>query len=245
MHRFFVEPNQIIEDEISIVGGDVKHIKNVLRMNKNDEIIICDGHSNDYYCIINNIEDEYINTKIVTKKQSITELKTKIYLFQALPKQAKMELIVQKAVELGVYEIIPVITERSVVKINKQNGTKKLARWNKVAQSAAKQSKRGIIPVVNEIMNFEEAIEYSKQLDTIIVPYENANNITETKEFINNLDCKRIGVFIGPEGGFSLNEIEEAKSSEAIIITLGKRILRTETAGLAILSLLMFQLEEE
>ncbi|GKX31150.1 ribosomal RNA small subunit methyltransferase E [Vallitalea longa] len=245
MHRFFVEPNQIVENEIRIVGEDVKHIKNVLRMNKNEEIIICDGHSNDYYCIINSIEDNSINTKIITKTQSETELNTRIYLFQALPKQSKMELIVQKAVELGVYEVIPVITDRSIVKIDNKNSAKKLARWNKVAGSAAKQSNRGIIPKVNNIMKFQDAIEYSRQMDTTIFPYENAKNIKESREFINKLCCERIGVFIGPEGGFSLDEIEKAKSSEANIITLGKRILRTETAGLAILSLLMFQLEEE
>ena len=214
-------------------------------MSKNDEIVICDGHSNDYYCIINDIEDCCVNTRIVTKTQSETELKTKIYLFQALPKQSKMELIVQKAVELGVYEVIPVITERSIIKIDNKNSTKKLARWNKVAESAAKQSKRGIIPKVNNIMKFEDAIEYSKQMDMTIFPYENAKNIKESRELINKLSCNKIGVFIGPEGGFSLTEIEKAKSSEADIITLGRRILRTETAGLAILSLLMFQLEEE
>lgn len=245
MHRFFVEPTQITENEIDIVGEDVKHIKNVLRMSKNDEIVICDGHSNDYYCIINDIEDCCVKTRIVTKTQSETELKTKIYLFQALPKQSKMELIVQKAVELGVYEVIPVITDRSIIKIDNKNSTKKLARWNKVAESAAKQSKRGIIPKVNNIMKFEDAIEYSKQMDMTIFPYENAKNIKESRELINKLSCNKIGVFIGPEGGFSLTEIEKAKSSEADIITLGRRILRTETAGLAILSLLMFQLEEE
>jgi 16S rRNA (uracil1498-N3)-methyltransferase len=245
MHRFFVNPNQITEDNIAIVGDDVKHIKNVLRMNKEDEIIICDGHGSDYYCIINTINSHSINTSILSKTNSDTELKTKIYLFQGLPKQGKMELIVQKAVELGVYEIIPVITERSIVKINKQNGEKKLARWNKVAESAAKQSKRGIIPKVNEIMNYEDALKYASKIDSTIIPYENARNMNETKGFINELDCKEIGVFIGPEGGFSMEEIKMANENGTKSITLGKRILRTETASLAILSLLMFQLEEE
>ncbi|MCT4598780.1 MAG: 16S rRNA (uracil(1498)-N(3))-methyltransferase [Vallitalea sp.] len=245
MHRFFVDPSQITEDNIVIIGDDVKHIKNVLRMNKEDEIIICDGHGSDYYCIINTINSHSINTSILSKTNSDTELKTKIYLFQGLPKQGKMELIVQKAVELGVYEIIPVITERSIVKINKQNGEKKLARWNKVAESAAKQSKRGIIPKVNEIMNYEDALKYASKIDSTIIPYENARNMNETKGFINELDCKEIGVFIGPEGGFSIEEIKMANENGTKSITLGKRILRTETASLAILSLLMFQLEEE
>ncbi|MCT4543612.1 MAG: 16S rRNA (uracil(1498)-N(3))-methyltransferase [Vallitalea sp.] len=245
MHRFFVETSQIVDNNIRIIGDDVKHIKNVLRMDNNDEIIICDGQGNDYYCIINGIEGNYIDTNIISKNETTTELKSKIYLFQGLPKQGKMELIVQKAVELGVYKIIPVITERSVVKINNQNARKKLARWNKVAESAAKQSRRGIIPKVDSIINYEQALVYSKQLNTTIIPYENSKNIVETKELINNLSCKSIGVFIGPEGGFSLSEIENAKSNNANLITLGKRILRTETAGLTILSLLMFHLEEE
>ncbi|QUI23873.1 16S rRNA (uracil(1498)-N(3))-methyltransferase [Vallitalea pronyensis] len=245
MHRFFVNPSQIEESCIRIVGNDVNHIKNVLRMHKNDEIIICDGHGSNYYCIINDIESDRILVDIKSKELSDAELKSKIYLFQGLPKQEKMALIIQKAVELGVHEIIPVMTSRSVVKINKQNAAKKLARWNKISESAAKQSGRGIIPMVNDVMNYDEALVYAQRMDTTIVPYENADNINKTKTLLNSLDMKRIGVFIGPEGGFSLDEVDKAKQQGANIITLGKRILRTETAGLAILSLLMFQLEEE
>ncbi len=245
MHRFFVNPDQIEENRITIVGNDVNHMKNVLRMHKNDEIIICDGHGSNYYCIIKDIESDSIVADVTLKKRSEAELKSKIYLFQGLPKQGKMELIIQKAVELGVHEIIPVVTSRSVVKIKKQNAAKKLARWNKISESAAKQSGRGIMPIVNDIMDYDEALVYAQKMDTTIVPYENADNINETKALISSLDMKKIGVFIGPEGGFSLDEVDKAKQQGANIITLGKRILRTETAGLAILSLLMFQLEEE
>ncbi len=245
MHRFFVNPDQIEEYRITIVGNDVNHIKNVLRMHKNDEIIICDGHGSNYYCIIKDIESDNIVADVKSKEISETELKGKIYLFQGLPKQGKMELIIQKAVELGVHEIIPVVTSRSVVKIKKQNAAKKLARWNKISESAAKQSGRGIMPIVNDIMDYDEALVYAQKMDTTIVPYENADNINETKALVSSLDMKSIGVFIGPEGGFSLDEVDKAKQQGANIITLGKRILRTETAGLAILSLLMFQLEEE
>lgn len=245
MHRFFVKPGQIAEDIITIVGSDVNHIKNVLRMHKNDEIVICDGHGSNYYCIIKDVESDQIITQVKERNACETELKSKIYLFQGLPKQDKMELIIQKAIELGVHEIIPVKTSRCVVKIKKQNEQKKLARWNKIAESAAKQSKRGIIPIVNHIMDYEEALVYAQKMDTTIVPYENAANINETKALLGCLDNKRIGVFIGPEGGFSLEEVDKAKKQGANIITLGKRILRTETAGLAILSVLMFQLEEE
>lgn len=245
MHRFFVDDNQVQENEIHIKGSDVNHIKNVLRLKNGDEITICNGQGKDYYCIIDTIIDDVIIANIVSQNSSMSELNTKLYLFQGLPKQDKMELIIQKAVELGVYEIIPVNTNRTVVKLDHKKQDKKLSRWSKVAEAAAKQSKRGIIPKVSNVMTFREAMEYGKQLETIVIPYENANNIEESKSFIKNIKSNSIGIFIGPEGGFTEEEVHLAKSNHAVELSLGRRILRTETASLAILTLLMFHIEEE
>lgn len=245
MYRFYVEENQIADEEITILGSDVNHIKNVLRMNTGDEIIICNGQGKDYYCIIDSISNLQIIAKIHSEEATDTELKAKIYLFQGLPKKDKMELIVQKAVELGVFEIIPVVTKRTVVKLDDKKEQKKLERWNTIAMSAAKQSNRGIIPKVTECMNFKSALEFARQLDCNIVPYEKAIGIKDTKDILSQMNQnKSIGVFIGPEGGFEDLEIEACLNQNIKPITLGKRILRTETAGLTILSLVMMELEE-
>lgn len=246
MYRFYVEENQIIDKEITILGTDVNHIKNVLRMNKDDELIICNGQGEDYHCIIDTMSNSQIIAKVKTQETTDTELKAKIYLFQGLPKKDKMELIIQKAVELGVFEIIPVVTKRTVVKLDYKKEQKKLERWNAIAISAAKQSNRGIIPRVSESMSFKKALEYAKELEGNIVPYEKAKGIKDTKEILNQMSqCKSIGVFIGPEGGFEESEIKDCLEQEIKPITLGKRILRTETAGLTALSLLMLQLEDD
>lgn len=245
MYRFYVENDQILENNITIVGSDVNHIKNVLRMKTNDEIIICDGQGKDFYCIIYQISNEKIIAEIQSVKDTDTELDTKIYLFQGLPKKDKMELIIQKAVELGVYEIIPVVTKRTIVKLDeKKKEQKKLERWQTIATSAAKQSKRGFIPRIREVMNFKEAINLAKTFDYNMIPYEKAENIDKTKEIVKGVkDKNSVGIFIGPEGGFDELEMEAAKNEGMQLITLGKRILRTETAGIAILSIIMFELE--
>lgn len=246
MYRFYVEQNQISEKTIRILGSDVNHIKNVLRMKPGEKIIICNGQGKDFYCIIKGESDGEILADIEKVCDTQTELPGKIYLFQGVPKKDKMELIIQKAVELGVYEIIPVMTKRTVVKLeDKKKELKKLERWQAIAISAAKQSNRGMIPAITETMSLKEAFHYANDMECKLIPYENAEDITRTKEIINNIEKKSsIGIFIGPEGGFEETEIQLAIKSDIQPITLGRRILRTETAGLAILSMVMLQMEQ-
>ncbi|TCT16877.1 16S rRNA (uracil1498-N3)-methyltransferase [Natranaerovirga pectinivora] len=246
MYRFFVDSRQISEKEIIILGDDVNHIKNVLRMEKGECLVICNGQGEDYYCIIDSVENDRVIALIQEKTISETELKTKIYLFQGMPKKDKMELIIQKSVELGVQEIIPVITQRTIIKLEPKKEIKKIERWNAISLSAAKQAKRGIIPKVSNTMSFNEALTFaSKELDAVLIPYEKANNISVTKSIIESMKVNSVGIFIGPEGGFEEEEIEKAIKYGAQPISLGKRILRTETAGLTLLSILMYNFEED
>ncbi|PKM96193.1 MAG: 16S rRNA (uracil(1498)-N(3))-methyltransferase [Firmicutes bacterium HGW-Firmicutes-1] len=246
MHRFFVEDNQIEENYITIEGADVNHIVNVLRLSTNEEIIISNRQGQEYCCIIDLLEKEFVKCKIQSVQQSNQELPTKIYLFQGIPKQDKMELIIQKSIELGVYEIVPVVMARSIVKINQQNKEKKNDRWQRIASAAAKQSHRAIIPTVTDAMSFDEALQYAGKLENVIVPYEKASDMKSSKEiFSQAANHGSIGIFIGPEGGFDEIEIERLMAMEASIVSLGKRILRTETAGMVVLSILMYNLEVE
>lgn len=246
MQRFFVEPHQIDEEahQIHITGSDVNHISNVLRMKTGEELWISDGSKYEYRCTIESFEPDEVLLHIVYSQEPEYELPCRIYLFQGLPKADKMELIIQKAVELGAYEIIPVETKRCVVKLDGRKSAKKTARWQQIAESAAKQSKRMLIPNVHEVLTFREALKYAESMDVRLVPYELARGMQETKELLAGIEPgQSVGIFIGPEGGFEEKEIEAAIEGGAKPITLGRRILRTETAGLAILSVLMFQLE--
>lgn len=245
MHWFYVENSQISEHEIRITGSDVKHIKNVLRMEKGEKIVICDGQGKDYYCAIESLDKEEVLAKILEINDTETELETKIYLFQGLPKKDKMELIIQKAVELGVHEIIPVSMKRCVAKIEDgKKEKKKLERWQSISTSAAKQSGRGIIPNIHHVLTFEEALQMADTLEYNLVPYEQAEGMEGSHKVVQEA-CKHksIGIFIGPEGGFDDAEIEKVLNRGFQTISLGKRILRTETAGLAIVSILMFEIE--
>lgn len=246
MHRFYVGKEQIADNIVAITGPDVNHIRNVLRMRSGDEIIICNGQGKDCYCIINRVSENEVIAEIQSVKDTGTELKARITLFQGLPKQDKMELIIQKAVELGVYEIVPVMTKRVIVKLDdKKKEEKKLERWQAIAEGAAKQSGRGIIPIIKPVQTYAQALEYAKTLDCNILPYENAKGIQYTREIINSLsECRFIGVFIGPEGGFEESEVEYAAARGVHPVTLGRRILRTETAGIAVLSMMVLALEE-
>lgn len=245
MHQFFVTPMQVKEERIYIEGQDVNHIKNVLRMKAGEQLKISDGNNKRYLCEIETMTAEEVCVRIVEEQQVNTELPSKIYLFQGLPKGDKMELIVQKAVELGVYEIIPVATKRAVVKLDEKKAAKKVERWNGIAESGAKQSGRNVIPSVTKVMSYKEALAYAKELDVILIPYELAEGMAETKQIMESIEKgASIGVFIGPEGGFETAEVEQAMESGAKAVTLGKRILRTETAGLTTLSILMYHLEE-
>lgn len=244
MYHFFAKHENIFKDHIIIDGEDVNHMKNVLRMKENDKILISSGDNTDYHCYIAEMDDDIIKANIESVDEEGKELPSKIYLFQGLPKADKMELIIQKAVELGVYEIIPVAMKRSVVKLDSKKEDAKIKRWNGISESAAKQSKRSIIPNVSNVMSYKQAIEYAKELDIVLLPYECAEGMEGTRKIISEIKPgQSVGIFIGPEGGFDLSELDLALNSAFKVITLGKRILRTETAGLTILSVLMFELE--
>lgn len=244
MHRFYVENFSGNGNTIDITGSDVNHIKNVLRLKDGDEIIVGDGAGNDYTCSIESIEKDRVTAVISDVTRNAAELETKIILFQGMPKSDKLELIIQKAVELGVYEIVPVITKRTVVKIENNKAEKKLERYNAIAASAAKQSGRGVIPKVMPFMSFPEALSYAEGLDMNIIPYENAEGMEYARSVIKDIKGRKtLGIFIGPEGGFAKEEAEAAVSMGAKCISLGGRILRTETAGLAALSIIMFEID--
>lgn len=245
MYQFFVEPSQIQGTRVVITGNDVNHIKNVLRMQPGEEIAVSNGEDGkEYRCGIEELnEDEIVCTLRFVKEDGV-ELPSRIYLFQGLPKADKMELIVQKAVELGVYEIIPVATKRAVVKLDEKKAKSKITRWQTISEAAAKQSKRRMVPEIHSVMSFKEAVNYAKEMPVKLIPYELAEGMEKTKELISNLKPgEDIAIFIGPEGGFEESEIQTALENGIEPITLGKRILRTETAGFTVLSWIMYQLE--
>ena len=245
MYQFFVTPEQINGKDIRITGSDVNHIKNVLRMKIGEEIAISNNtDGKEYRCEISSVSEEEIRCTLRFIKEEGLELPSKIYLFQGLPKADKMELIIQKAVELGVYEIIPVAMRRSVMKLDEKKAKSKLSRWQSISEAAAKQSRRKVIPAVKEVMTFKEAVSYAEQIDVKLLPYELAEGMQHTKELIDGLKPgQSVAVFIGPEGGFDEDEIKTASESGLQPITMGKRILRTETAGFTILAWLMYHLE--
>lgn len=245
MHHFFVTPQQISGDKIRIEGGDVNHMKNVLRMKLHEKAEISDGESRTYLCEVEAYEEDVAVLHILEEMEADTEPASKLYLFQGLPKSDKMELIVQKAVELGVYQVIPVAMKRSVVRLDDKKAAKKADRWNSIAESAAKQAGRSRIPEVTMSLSYKEALKMAEELDVTLLPYELAGGMKVTREVIRQIKSgQSVGIFIGPEGGFEPEEVDAAVSMGAKVITLGRRILRTETAGLATLAILMFELEQ-
>lgn len=245
MYHFFVEEKQVNGENAYISGSDVNHIVNVLRMKIGEELLISVKGDWDYLCKIEEIENDRVNLKVLESMEQ-RELPIKLTLLQGIPKSDKLEMIIQKAIELGVSEIIPVKTNRVVVKIDEKKTQAKVNRWNVIAESAAKQSKRSIIPKVLKPQTIDNALEIVKDYGVKLLPYENADGIKKTKDILNSLDSKNnIAVFIGPEGGFEEAEVKKSTDSGFEVITLGKRILRTETAGLALLSNIMIRLEEE
>lgn len=246
MYRFFGRSENISDKEITIDGGDVNHIRNVLRMKPGDRLTVSGGDNADYLCEIREFADGKVLLDIVEKSGADRELGAKIYLFQGLPKSDKMELIVQKCVELGVYEIVPVAMSRCVVKLDKKRSEAKTARWQAISESAAKQSGRTVIPRVREPMTFGQALEYASEMDVKLIPYELARGMEAAKAAVESVHAgMSVAVFIGPEGGFEAEEVDAARESGALPISLGRRILRTETAGLAVMSVLMYHLEQE
>ncbi|MBO4981318.1 MAG: 16S rRNA (uracil(1498)-N(3))-methyltransferase [Lachnospiraceae bacterium] len=247
MYRFFVEPHQINTNDntVIITGGDVNHIKNVLRMKIGEEIAVSNGlDGREYRCGIEALEEDRVLCRLYFIKEDGVELPSRVYLFQGLPKGDKMELVIQKAVELGVYQVIPVAAKRCVVKLDDKKAKGKIARWQGIAEAAAKQSKRAVIPQVSDVMTFAQAVELAKNMDLKLIPYELAEGMEHTRELMGKLmPGQDIAVFIGPEGGFEEAEVKLAKEKGIEAITLGRRILRTETAGLTVLSWIVYALE--
>lgn len=245
MYQFFVKPEQIQDKTIVITGGDVNHIKNVLRMQPGEEIAVSNGvDGREYRCGIETVSDTQVCCTLRFIKEDGLELPAKVYLFQGLPKSDKMELIIQKAVELGVYEVIPMSTRRAVVKLEDKKAKNRIARWQSIAEAAAKQSRRRIIPRITEVMTMEKAIAYASSMDVKVIPYELAEDMQHTKTVIEGIQPgQSVAVFIGPEGGFEEAEIASAQEAGVLPVTLGRRILRTETAGFTVLAWIMYRLE--
>ncbi len=243
MHKFFVAKENIVDNIAIIEGDDVKHIYKVLRLQCGHKVNINNCEGEEFLGEIEEINKKQVVVKCIEKLHLNNESDVEIYLFQGLPKSSKMDFIVQKATELGVKEVTPVITERVVVK-NELGEFKKVDRWCRIALEACKQSKRSLIPRINTPMEFKKLLDFLKTMDLIVVPYENAEGygIKKVTSDIDKSSIKKIAVIIGPEGGFEEQEIEDLKELGAHIVTLGSRILRTETAGLVCISLLMYEL---
>ena len=248
MPRFFIKENQIQNNKITIIGEDVNHIKNVIRKQIGDIIEICNqDNEQSYKCEIEKIEEKQITTKIIEELKS-QESNIKVDIYQGLPKAEKMELIIQKSVELGANAIIPVNMKRCVVKLDSKSEEKKIERWQKISESAAKQCGRNNIPEVKHLVNIKDICNKIKDYDAMIVAYENEKENTLKQELTklkNKQKNLKIGIVIGPEGGLEENDVKLLKESGAEIITLGHRILRTETVALNMISIIMYELELE
>ncbi len=247
MYRFFVDKSQIKDGAAIITGQDAHHLKNVLRIKKGEEVYLSCGDEWEYTCTVDGFSDNGVKLIITDIQKPGQELPCRITLFQCLPKKEKMELIIQKSVELGVFEIVPVESSRCIVKMNDaKKAASKVARWNSISQAAAKQSKRLIEPKVHEPVSFKEAVNMAAAKDICFIPYERAEGMRKTRELFESIKPgQSIGIIIGPEGGFEEKEVDFALENGIAPITLGKRILRTETAGPAVLSMLMYLLEQD
>lgn len=242
MPRFFTSPENIRDEKITLFPDDIRHIIHVLRMKAGEHLTVCDTKGFDYSCEIAGISDKDIALKIISKNKTTSEPEVNVILYQGLPKQEKMEFIIQKSVELGISKIVPVETERAIVKLRDKED-KKVARWQKISEAAAKQSCRGIIPFIENPISFKDAVLSSLATDLSLIPYE-LEEKKGIKPYMEGFKGKSISIFIGPEGGFTEAEIKFASVNKIMPVTLGKRILRTETAGLVALSLIMYELGE-
>ncbi len=251
MYRFFIEDRNINRENgiCRITGSDVNHIANALRMKKGEQLLLSSGAMDDpveYLCEIDEIRSDEVLCRILDLQKNARELPSRLFLFQALPKGDRFETVIEKGVELGVHEIIPVLSARTIVKLDEKRAAKKTVRWNALALAAAKQSKRAFVPKVSGPVCWADALDLARGLDRILVPYENAEGIGHTRKVLSSLKPgESVGIFIGPEGGFEENEISRLAECGADVITLGHRILRTDTAGIAVLSVLMLQLETD
>ena len=241
MARFFVGAEQKTEDVIRIAGSDYRHLRAVLRMKEGDPVTVTVDGTGVFSCRIEAFTEEAAQLRVLSEVQESHESPVRITLFQGLPKGDKLETVIEKSVELGACEIVPVLMKRSIARPEPAKEARRVARRQKIAESAAKQSLRDIIPEVRPLMSFDEAVAYAKELDVVLVPYEAADNLEETREVLREIpEGARVGIFIGPEGGYAGEEIEKAVSAGFRVISLGKRILRTETAGPALVAILTF-----
>lgn len=246
MYQFFVTSEAIGADAVQITGQDVNHIKNVLRLKIGEQICVSDAKGREYICRITELTCDAVFAKIEDMQKAAAELPVDIYLFQGYPKGDKLETIIQKTVELGVAKIVPVMTKRSIVKLDEKKADRKRERFQAIALAAAKQAKRGVVPEVLPVMAFSEAVSLAKTLDMVLIPYENADGVRASKALIGQIaKHKSLGIFIGPEGGFDAAEVAAIEDIGGHRITLGHRILRTETAGIMMLSIVMYELEED
>lgn len=245
MDRFFTPKNNInLEQNTCIIEGeDVKHISRVLRSRENDKLEVCDMDNNEYICEIKEINKDNILLDIIEKVNIKRESNLKVKLYQGMPKGTKMELILQKLTEIGVDEIVLVQTKRSVTKIDNKKEDKKIERWERIIYEAAKQSKRGKIPKLTGVLTFKEALADMQNNDLNICPYENERTIS-IKEAIKDSSANTIGIFVGPEGGFEEEEIEKIQEIDGKVVSLGPRILRTETASVVASSIVLYELSD-
>ncbi|MBO5551264.1 MAG: 16S rRNA (uracil(1498)-N(3))-methyltransferase [Lachnospiraceae bacterium] len=245
MHHFFTEPSNIEDQDIYICGSDYNHIKNVLRLRPGDVISVSNGVSRDEYrCHIEAFETDRVHLRLDFIKRADVELPVRLILFQGLPKSDKMDFIVQKAVELGISEVVPVALSRCVTRLDDKKKQNRVQRWNTIAEAAAKQSKRAVIPPVQPVMTLEEALKYSQGIDHRLIPYELTKESSSAAELLEGVQPgESVGIFIGPEGGFEETEVRAAREAGFSDISLGKRILRTETAALVVLSWFIYLFE--
>jgi len=245
MFHFFVTKEQVAGSRITLAGSDVNHVKNVLRMKPGERVTISDGENATYLAELSGFDNDTAVFEILSKENFTSELPMEITLFQGLPKGDKMEWITEKAVELGVSEIVPVSMHRSIVKLDAKKEEARIRRYQEIAKTAAKQAGRNRIPEVKPVMTVEDVARAAGSLDALLVPYECAENMEHTRSVIAGLPkTGRIGIVIGPEGGFEQEEIERLEAAGGVVLTLGKRILRTETAGLFLLSVLSYTFGE-
>lgn len=248
MRKFFVKQENVKENKIEIIGSDVNHIKNVLRLKIGDQIQICIQETQEnYVCEISAIEKEVVQTTILEKIDGMAEGNIELHIFQGLPKADKMELILQKGTELGVSKFIPVAFHRSIVKLAGKDETKKIERWQKIAEVAAKQAKRDLVPKVESVIKVKEICNLVSEYDLLLLAYEEETENSIKNELLNIKHTKetlKIAVIVGPEGGIEKEEVEILQKAGAKVVSLGKRILRTETVALQVSAIIMYELEE-
>ena len=245
MFQFFVKKSQVEKNLVKIYDEDFHHMKQVIRMKEQEKfrVSLIDDDQKSFFCLLHSYENDCAIGEILAEEAVDTELEGSLVLFQGLPKNDKMELIIQKAVELGVDTIVPVVMKHCVVKLDEKKEKAKQIRWQLIAETAAKQSKRSKIPTILKVLNFQQAMDYANQLDCVCLPYENEAGIESTKKFLAKINKNSsIGIFIGPEGGFSAEEIDRLPMF-IDKISLGKRILRTETAAIVTVAMIMLEIE--